>query len=116
MNHLSSDYFLGLYRTNVTVCFSLASEALETARKLTDLNLQIARIALAESTAWAREMTSGPAASNSSATAAKTAAPAASDTAETVRQSVRRSVRSVLAAAEANASMPAAAPVPDVEP
>jgi hypothetical protein len=51
MNDLSSEYLLEVYRTNVSIFFSLATEAFEVARKLADLNLQAGRIMLAESAA-----------------------------------------------------------------
>lgn len=110
MTDLSSDYLLEVYRTNVSIFFSLASEAFDAARKLADLNLQVGRIMLAESVVYLREMKLDAAASETAAVAAKSAFSTASETAETVR----KSVRSVLEAAQANVSMATAGARQDV--
>lgn len=90
MKDLSSEYLLEFYRANMSIFFSFASEALEGARKLADVNLQARRIMLAESVACLREMWPDAAASETAAVAVKSALSTSSDTAETVRKSVRR--------------------------
>jgi len=56
MNEFSSEEVTRFYKLNVSIFFSLASEAFEGARKLAELNLQAARAVLAESTARVQEL------------------------------------------------------------
>ena len=55
MKEFSSEELTQLYKSNVSIFFSLASEAFEGTRKLAELNLQAARSVLAESAARVQE-------------------------------------------------------------
>lgn len=98
MNDLSSDSLLEMYRTNASIFFSLASETLDGAQKLADLNLQVGRSLLTESAAYLRELM-----------------PAASATDSDAAQAARRSVQSVLETAQTNVSNAAAGALGDAE-
>jgi phasin family protein len=56
MNAFSSEELMQFYKSNVSIFFSLASEAFEGAQKLAELNLQAGRSVLAESVARLHEM------------------------------------------------------------
>jgi hypothetical protein len=108
MKDLSSEYLLEIYRTNVSIFFSLSSEAFASVQKLARLNLQAGHTMLAEGMAFLRETMPDPAASEG--VAANTAA----STASSAARAARKSVQSVLEAAQANASRAAAGAPGDV--
>ena len=110
MNDLSSDSLLEMYRTNASIFFSLASETLDGAQKLADLNLQVGRSLLTESAAYLREIMPAAPASETVAVAVN---PASTDS--DAAQAAHRSVQSVLETAQTNVSNAAAGALGDAE-